>query len=206
VAHELNNPLDGIFRFVRLALRQMDDEPAQARAHLEESERGLLRMSNILTQLLAFSRGHLESGRPVSLSQTIRNVVALYEERARSANIDLRLDLPVDLPACPSAELCEVFSNVVKNALDAVGQEGMLEIRAVCEDGRVRVTISDDGPGVPQELQDKIFEPFVTTKQGSGGCGLGLAACRDSLSRIGGEIRLCPAEKGATFEIVVPVD
>jgi C4-dicarboxylate-specific signal transduction histidine kinase len=205
VAHELNNPLDGILRFLSLAMRLMDEQPQQARSYLEESRRGLMRMGNILTQLLAFSRTYRGSGHPIGLGQIIRESLALYEKRAQATNIQMRVDIAPDLPACPDTELCQVISNVVKNALDAMGQDGVLDVRAVQENGVARITISDTGPGVPEEIRDKIFEPFFTTKKDGTGTGLGLAACVDSLSRIGGEIRLVPSERGATFEITVPI-
>lgn len=206
VAHELNNPLDGIMRFLNLAIRQVHDQPEKAQEHLEESRRGILRMTNVLAQLLAFSRGHVGSGRPVSLSEVIRDALSLYEERAHAANIQICMDIPPDLPPCNGADLCEVFSNVVKNALSAMDHDGVLTVRAMREGEGVRVAVSDTGPGVRGDLREKIFEPFFTTKKDGSGTGLGLAACRDSLNRIGGSIRLCPSDGGATFEIMVPVD
>jgi len=205
VAHELNNPLDGILRYLSLAVRRMEEDPDKAREHLEECRRGLLRMSNILTQLLTFSRGHRDAPRPVSMSQVVRDALALYEQRAREMNTEIELDIPPNLPPCPEMELCEVFGNVIKNALDAMGPDGRLRLAAEADGDTVRVTVADSGPGVPEEIRDKIFEPFFTTKRNGSGTGLGLAACRDSLGRIGGQIRLLPSDEGSVFEIVVPV-
>lgn len=204
VAHELNNPLDGILRFLNLALRRLED-PERARSYLEESRSGLLRMSNILSQLLSFSRSHQAAGRTVGLSQMIRQSLAMYEQRASAMSIDVRLDVPSDLPPPPSNELWDVFGNVIKNALDAMGENGTLTICAQRNGRLVSIAVSDTGPGVPEELRDKIFEPFFTTRKAENGTGLGLATCRESLRRVGGEINLVPSEQGATFEIVVPV-
>jgi len=204
VAHELNNPLDGILRFLNLAMRQLD-KPEQARAYLEDSRIGLLRMSNILKELLVFSRSHREPATVTSLSQVIQQALAPYEHRARECRTQIRLDVPPNLPPCPSNELWEVIGNVVKNALDAMGENGTLTIRAVQDDRRVTIIISDTGPGVPEELREKIFEPFFTTKQDRHGTGLGLALCRDALRRIGGEITLVPSERGAAFQLVCPI-
>jgi len=205
VAHELNNPLDGILRFLNLAIRQLD-QPEKARACLEESRHGLLRMSNILTELLAFSRSQRGAHRPASLSQVIRQSLSQFEHRAHEANIQLAIDVPPDLPICPSNDVWEVFANVIKNSLDAMRENGVLKIVARSHDSEVRVTVSDTGPGVPADMADKIFEPFFTTKKSGLGTGLGLALCRDTLRRIGGDIHLLPSEKGATFEIVIPVE
>jgi len=205
VAHELNNPLDGILRFLNLALRQLD-QPEKARTYLEECRNGLLRMGNILTQLLTFSRSQRAGQRPSSLTHVIRQSLAQFELRAQEANIRLAVDVPPDLPLCPSDDIWEVFANVIKNALDAMKENGVLRIVARAHAGEVRVTISDTGPGVPPEMAEKIFEPFFTTKKAGHGTGLGLTLCRDTLRRIGGDIRLLPSEKGATFEIVIPVE
>ena len=204
VAHELNNPLDGILRFLNLAMRQLD-KPEQARAYLEDSRIGLLRMSNILKELLVFSRSHREPATVASLTQVIHQALAPYEHRARECRTQIRLDVPPTLPPCPSNELWEVIGNVVKNALDAMGENGVLTIRAVEEPGRVTIVISDTGPGVPEEFREKIFEPFFTTKHDRHGTGLGLALCRDALRRIGGEITLIPSERGAAFQLVCPL-
>ncbi len=204
VAHELNNPLDGILRFLYLALRRME-EPDKARAYLEESRNGLLRMSNILSQLLAFSRSNRSPDRASGLAQMVHQSLAMYEQRARAMNIEIRLDVPPDLPQSPSNELWDVFGNVIKNSLDAMGEGGELGIRAALNGSTVIFTFTDSGPGVPEDLRDKVFEAFFTTKRKENGTGLGLAACRESMRRIGGDIRLVPSEKGATFEITVPV-
>jgi len=209
VAHEINNPLDGILRFVGLAMRRLESDPDRARAYLEESRRGLLRMSNIVGQLLAFSRRHHGAHEPVSITQVLQDALAVYDERARAADARVQVDVPPDLPACSSPELYEVFGNIIKNALDAMenaDRERLLTVRASQEDGQVKVTFADTGPGVPPHLADSIFEPFFTTKADGAGTGLGLATCRDALSRMGGSIRLCPSGTGATFEIVVPVE
>lgn len=203
VAHELNNPLDGILRFLNLAVRQIE-KPELARSYLEESRNGLLRMGNILSELLAFSRSQRESAKPVSLTRVVRQSLAQYEHRAHEANITLDLHIPPDLPTSSSSDVWEVFANVIKNALDAMGKDGVLTVRAEYEGDTVKIVVADTGPGVPEELRDRIFDPFFTTKKSARGTGLGLALCRDSLRRIGGEIRLVPCERGATFEITVP--
>jgi len=205
VAHELNNPLDGIHRFLSLALRQLEDNPQKARSCLEEVRQGLLRMGNIVGQLLAFSRRHRTAGRDASLSQVLRDVVVLYEERATANNVAFHTSVAPDLPVCKGVEMFEVFSNVIKNALDAMADGGVVTIESIRQPQAVLFVISDTGPGVPEEIRDKIFEPFFTTKRNGTGTGLGLAGCRDAMSRIGGSIHLCPSERGARFEILVPI-
>jgi len=204
VAHALNNPLDGMHRFLGLALRQMDERPDKARSCLAEVRGGLERMGHIVGQLLAFSRRHHTAGRNAGLSQILWDVVVLYEEQARAAGVNIAVNVPPDLPPWGGAEMIDVFSNLIKNALDAMPDGGCLSVTCSREEGGVRFAFSDTGPGVPEEIRDSIFEPFFTTKRDGSGTGLGLAACRDSMNRIGGSITLCESEHGARFEVFVP--
>jgi two-component system NtrC family sensor kinase len=206
VAHELNNPLDGILRFLNLAIRRLKEDPEKAEHYIGECRQGLLRMSNTLTQLLAFSRSRRNGQRPASISQVLRDCIALYEGRLQASNIDIEFEVPSGLPVSPMAELFEVVSNVVKNAVDAMGQDGRLSLSAAQMDGRVVIRVADTGPGIPEEIRDKVFEPFFSTNTTGTNTGLGLAMCRDTLKRVGGEIRLVPSEQGTTFEISVPVE
>ncbi|NIR01975.1 MAG: hypothetical protein GTN78_17575, partial [Gemmatimonadales bacterium] len=98
VAHELNNPLDGMLRFLNLVERQMESEPAKAREYLEEARQGMLRLSNIVAELLAFSRSHRPGARAVSVSRIIHQSLALYEERARATSTTFQVDVPAELP------------------------------------------------------------------------------------------------------------
>ncbi len=204
VAHALNNPLDGMHRFLGLALRQIDERPDKARSCLAEVRGGLVRMGNIVGQLLAFSRRHHTAGRNASLSQILWDVVVLYEEQARAAGVNIAMNVPPDLPPWGGAEMIDVFSNLIKNALDAMPEGGCLTVTCSREDDGMRFAFSDTGPGVPEEIRESIFEPFFTTKRDGSGTGLGLAACRDSMNRIGGSIALCESEHGARFEVLVP--
>jgi len=205
VAHELNNPLDGILRFLHLAMRRMDEHPERARSYLQESRKGLLRMGSIVTQLLAFSRSHPGQQEPIGLQQLVRDALALYEDRAQELGVDVEVEVEDGMPAYKGVELPETLENLIRNALDAMEQGGRLKVWAVQEDGDYRVLVSDTGPGVPEEIRDKIFEPFFTTKREGNGVGLGLATCKDLLSSRGGSIRLLPSEQGATFEVTVPI-
>lgn len=204
VAHELNNPLDGILRFLNLARRKLDDEPEKTNQYLEECRRGLLRMSDILTELLAFSRRKRDSDKPRSVSQTVRDCIGLFEQRMKSQDVELEFDVPTELPASQLPELQEVLSNVIRNALEAM-DDGTLTVKAEEDEEHVHITVSDTGPGVPEDVKEKIFQPFFTTKDSSTSTGLGLAMSRDALRRRGGDIKLCPSETGATFRISVPV-
>ena len=204
VAHELNNPLDGILRYLSLATRIVEEDASKAAKYMQECRQGLLRMGNTLTQLLAFSRSKNRPSQPVPIDQTIRECVSLYEERMKENRVELKLHVPQELPPSRVPELFEALSNLVKNALDAMGEEGKLKVEAVQEDSKVKILVSDTGPGIPDENREKVFEPFFTTKTEGTSTGLGLALCRDALRRMGGEIELLSSDEGAHFEVTVP--
>ncbi len=206
VAHELNNPLDGILRFLHLTMRCMEEDPDKARSYLQESRKGLLRMGNIVTQLLAFSRSHPGRQEPIGIEQLLRDSLAFYQDRARECGVEVEIEVEDDMPLYKGIELPEVLENLIRNAVDAMEDGGTLRLKASREDGHYCMLVSDNGPGVPEEIREKIFEPFFTTKREGNGVGLGLATCKDLLSSRGGSIRLLPSEEGATFEVTVPID
>lgn len=206
VAHELNNPLDGIIRFQTLAARLLHADTEGAKACLEESRKGLIRLSNILGDLLNLARSPFSDGEsPASISDMIHAAVRQYEGKAEQAQIKVLLDVPSDLPAFPKDGLCGVFGNVIKNGLEAMVDGGELAFAAWKGDGFVRVRISDTGPGIPEDLASKVFAPFFTTKKACGGSGLGLSWCRDFLRAMGGDITLSQSNSGAVFDISVPI-
>ena len=96
-----------------------------------------------------------------------------------------------------------MIGNLLQNALDAA--ESQVRVTTRCEADRVVLQVTDDGPGIPQELRDKIFSPFFSTKQPGKGMGLGLAIARQVVSRAGGTIAAyAAAPTGTTFEVRVP--
>ncbi len=205
VAHELNNPLDGIMRYLNLAIARMRSDADRSEEYLEKSKRGLVRMANIITELLVFSRNQYAQDQLKTLDTVIMDSVAMFEQRANAHGVDIDLDVPAQMPMTPSREIDEVFCNLIKNAIDMMPEGGKLRIKGGVEDGTAVITVSDTGPGVSEELREKIFEPFVTTK-GEGGTGLGLAICRDILARIGGTIQLDLAPSGASFTVTIPLE
>jgi len=206
VAHQINNPLDGILRFIRLAMRTMDhDDPA--RRYLESSEKGLQRIGHIVSTLLEYPRKGQIAPECFYLNEVINEAIHLYEHRAESNHVRIHIDVPAEIPARPAGELIEVFANLFKNSLDAMREKGgELSVSARKGDGMVEVTVADTGPGIPENMREKIFHPFFTTKENGHGFGLGLSICRDILNRHGGEIELARSERGTVFVIRVPVE
>ncbi len=206
VAHELNNPLDGILRFINLsiALKGADDP---TREYLVECKRGLERMVGIVSSLLEFSRSTYPPQNDANLNDVIREAVRTLQHRADQQHVKVTFDLEEDLPGVRCGELVQVFLNLTKNAYDAMkgGGEFIIRSRRV-RDKELQVTVTDTGCGIPPEIVSRVFDPFFTTKGPSEGTGLGLAICYDIIDKHGGKIAVeSQAGKGTTFTVTIPV-
>ncbi len=206
IAHELNNPLDGILRFVNLALR-VKGENDPARRYLEQARKGLLRMVRIIRELLEFSRSTITAFEHTSVNGMVEEAVRTMESHASAKGITIIRDLVEGIPNVRSGDLFQVFCNLIKNAIDAMPKGGTLTIRSTMADGRVHVIFTDTGVGMTPEIMEKIFEPFFTTKDPSEGTGLGLAISKDICEKYGGTIRVeSTPGAGTTFDVDIPVE
>jgi signal transduction histidine kinase len=207
VAHELNNPLDGILRYVNLSLRTIEKgSPEKATDYLLHCRKGLQRMAKIITELLEFSRS-------THLAFETSAVDRLLEDALRSLefplqNIDVRLahEHTDPLPHFKSDALFQVFCNLIKNAADAMGEQGRLTItlRQMTDDWQIEFL--DTGVGFDPNAIDDLFKPFYTTKPQGRGTGLGLAICRDILTKLDGHITAQNApEGGGMFTVHLPI-
>jgi signal transduction histidine kinase len=97
----------------------------------------------------------------------------------------------------------QILTNLVINAI-STGHAGTIEISAVRDESSIRVLVRDQGPGIPADIQERIFEPFFSTRLDQGGTGLGLSLSRRMAADLGGELRLLPSDTGALFELRVP--
>lgn len=206
IAHELNNPLDGILRFVNLALRvKEEDDPA--RRYLEQARKGLLRMIRIIRELLEFSRSTITAFEHTSINGMVEEAVRSMESRASARRVVIEKNLAEELPNVRSGDLFQVFCNLIKNGIDAMPDGGKLTIATEVVGGQIRVTFADTGVGIDLDMMDKIFEPFFTTKDPTEGTGLGLAISKDIVEKYGGTIRVAGEPgKGATFKVDIPIE
>lgn len=203
VAHELNNPLDGVIRFVKLTLDSIS-EGDEARDFQEEALRGLKRMSSIVKDLLTFSRNLALEVEEEGLERQIRDVVSQVLGGAKGKKVEVEFDLAVPEMRVPRG-LFQVFQNLVKNAADAIEEEGRIAIRAGARNGEVYVEVSDDGCGIPGELLDRVFEPFFTTKKVGQGTGLGLSIVSRIVERFGGSMDIeSEVGEGTTVTVYLP--
>jgi two-component system NtrC family sensor kinase len=126
----------------------------------------------------------------------------------KEANIKIETDFDGEIPEIMAStnQMRQVLLNMFKNAKEAMPKGGTLTVRTNKEDNKVLIQIQDTGIGIPEELKDKIFEAFFTTKQKVKGVGLGLSVCYGIIKGHGGEIKVESEEgKGTTFTITLPI-
>lgn len=204
VAHELNNPLDGILRYVNLSLRALDTQPDKAREYLQHCRDGLMRMVKIVGEMLEFSRGaHLPfENKP--LDKVAEAALAAMTGVLDGVEVRLERDFIGVAPAVKSEAMFQVFCNLIKNAADAMGGAGTLTVRLARNTDSWQAVFRDTGGGFDPALAEDIFKPFFTTKPVGRGTGLGLAICRDILEKLNGRITAENIPGGCEFVVVLP--
>jgi signal transduction histidine kinase len=209
VAHEVNNPLTAVTN-IHYILAADATLPENVRAYLSLADNELHRVSHILRQTLAFYREHT-SQQQVRLPMLIDEVVDIFRQRMQSRAITCETAIPRDLIlSTMPGELRQMLCNLIANALDASNNGGRIAVRAIeihraGTAGRVRITVADNGSGIPPENQVRLFEPFFTTKE-SLGTGLGLWVTRQLAERNGGRIRMrSRVSAGTVFSIELPI-
>ncbi len=192
VAHEVNTPLTGISSYAQLLMSEVDESDPH-HAILKKLERQSFRAAQIVNNLLEFARNRRDELSPVQLDSVLDECVQLLTERAEETSVEICWRRPKEpLPVFGhEGELHQVFTNLMVNALDAMSSSGgRLTLTAENGDTRIRVTVSDTGPGIPAERLDRIFQPFFSSKLSKGGSGLGLAITSNIVRRHAGEIRV----------------
>jgi two-component system NtrC family sensor kinase len=204
VAHELANPLTTIVARAAMIARAATLEDAQRHARTIEAQAD--RVTRIVRNLSSFARRRPQTRAAISLNEVVRAVAELHGYHLAAQHIQLVLALVPDLHPVEGDlhELEQVLLNLVMNAQHAMAEahgRGTLTIRTTNGEEVVRLAVEDDGPGIPPERLERIFEPFFSTK-GEQGTGLGLAIVRDLVKHHGGRIRV-ESQVGAGTRMVV---
>jgi len=211
IAYEVNNPLTGVLGYATL-LQKAEDIPPSRREQLRTIERETLRAREILKNLLDFSRRKPPRLVRTDICGLIQDTLALVKGQARASNIEINADCPPGMPfvAIDEDEMKQVFLNLINNAFFAMTAGGTLTVHCRHEEdssGRdiVAVEIIDTGHGIPDDLIDKVFEPFFTTRPDGGGTGLGLSVSYMIVQHHGGRIEVeSVVGKGSCFCVVLP--
>ena len=205
VAHELNNPLDGVLRFTSMAM-QLPSANLKSLEYLGECKKGLERMARIVGSLLNYSRTVGKGLEDLDINELITAAIRNLRPLQLRNNVTVQTSFSDGIPRARFANFPEVFTNVIRNAYEAMPGGGHLSISTELADPGVVITFADTGKGVPQEIRKRIFEPFFTTKNKSESTGLGLAICLDIVSKHGGRIEVEDTRgHGATIKILVPL-
>jgi len=206
VAHEVNTPLAVISNYAQMLSKQTPSSD-QRSALVEKIVKQTFRASEIISNLLNFSRtGPAEFSR-VDLNRTLADTLALAEPHLSSSRVNIETALEEALPPIhgDAGKLQQVFLNLIFNARDAMPQGGRLRLRTARQNSRVQVEVADSGVGIPAENLGKIYDPFFTTKATGRGTGLGLAVTYGIVQEHNGSIHVSSrVGEGTTFVLEFP--
>ena len=204
LGHEIRQPLAAMRVYAENGERLLASDRAEEAAENFGRIAGLAgRIGEITEEQLHFSRRSAEEPRDIRLAEVIDGSLLLLRDQLRQHGITLSLPGPEASTATVRArhvQLEQVLVNLLQNAVQSGGQQIALAITASGE--TVRLSVSDDGPGVPPHLRDTLFQPFVTSKPD--GIGIGLAIARDIMCQLGGDLVLESTPSGACFTMVMP--
>ena len=208
VAHEIGNPITAIACLAQDL--QQETDPATANRMAEQILEQTHRVGNIVHTLVSYAHsgpGNGSQPAPVQLRKTVEDARRVVQLAKRAQQIQFDNKLPVTLWVTgDSQRLLQVFVNLFTNAADACGHSGRIEIRSRKLGNSVQISVSDNGPGIPEDIRDKILEPFFTTKPVGEGTGLGLALVYNIIKEHGGELRLdSSADGGARVILELPL-
>jgi PAS domain S-box-containing protein len=219
IAHDFNNILTSIMNSTELAMEDIP-EGSIAWKDLERSLKAAVRGSGLIKQILTFSRPTQEGFVPTDLREVVSEAVALIRV-SMPRNISVHSDVDDDLPQCLAdpTQVHQIVMNLATNAFQALGAKGgnifisLGRLALDRDDPRFGglgpglfslLRIEDDGPGIPEDIQDKIYDPFFTTKGKGEGTGLGLAVVHGIVRNHGGGIRLASSPGCTRFDILLP--
>jgi two-component system nitrogen regulation sensor histidine kinase GlnL len=218
IAHEVKNPLAGIEVMAGILKRQLT-ESEDAQSILRDIIKEAKMANAIVVEVLDFVRPIRLQVERISLADVVRDAISMAESHVPRGNVQLALDLPEDLAPIQGDphQLRQLFTNLLTNAFEALGGVGSVRLSAQqlspdeeagAADAQsvpmIQVEVTDNGPGVPADIMDRIFSPFFTTKpQGS---GLGLAIVRKIVDAHDGRIDVSArADGGTRFRVTLPV-
>ncbi len=210
VAHELNSPLTGIIIFSRLLYDKTPKDDISTRDDLNIIIEQAQKCSNIVSNLVGYSRHGNAKQVSVNLNHLIEKTLFILANHVSFHNIIIERQFEENIPliVCDPLQLEQVFINILMNAADAMELRGKIYVntRHIADSNIVEASIMDTGPGIDKDLIEKIFNPFFTTKPISKGTGLGLYVSREIINNMKGSISVTNKEGfGAHFKITLPI-
>ena len=214
ITHEVRNPLSSIGLNTELLeeeLGELDEgDTAEARALCTSITAEVDRLTEITEEYLKFARLPKPKLGRENINLVVSNLVEFERETLRKKGVEVELELDDDLPEVliDDAQIRQALLNLVRNAAEALEEHegrGVITVTTAAQSGdSVEVEVADDGPGIPQELADKLFDPFVSTKER--GTGLGLAMTHQIVREHGGLMSVDSAPgAGTRFRLKLPI-
>ncbi|WCN37818.1 ATP-binding protein [Aneurinibacillus uraniidurans] len=204
-AHEIRNPLTSINGFLQMMRESLEKAGMQKeKSYTDIMLMEIKRINDLVSEFLLLSKQKKIQYKLVDIKQVMCEILPIVKNEALLQGIEVRMEQEEYLPhIMGDGELLkQVFLNISKNGIEAMGGKGELTVRIVSNHGNLEITIHDSGQGIPPYLADKIFEPFFTTKEN--GTGLGLPVCQKIIHDMGGSIRVSSKGFGTTFHIILP--
>jgi len=213
VAHEINNPINGIINYAQIILDEPHDD--DNRANLQRIIREGKRIAGIASNLLDFARRHEDSQEPIVLHKVIKSCVDLIHHQLKQDSIILELDVPDSLPQimCNSQQIQQVLLNIMSNARYALNKRYSApspakriiitgELILHNQNSYIRLTITDLGTGIEHDIMDRLFDPFFSTKPSGEGTGLGLSISHGLVLENNGFLRVS-SEMGHSTSLII---
>jgi signal transduction histidine kinase len=199
IAHEVNNPLDGVMRLINLSLEQLDRD-ARMKEYLEEAQKGLHRIASLVGSLLTFSRKSASlTSEFTPLNMVINEAAAMVRNRSASKDVILELELTNRNPIVRTNDFYQIMTNLLSNAFDAVAsRRGRVRVKTEVDTQHLHIVVEDNGCGIPTNVQGRVFEPFWTSKRDGEGTGLGLAIVKTIVDKYEAELTLKSEDNSGT--------
>lgn len=202
IAHELRNPMGVIAGYTKLLQRKIDPSMLEI---VNSISKEISVMDRIISDFLSFARPADLNPQELSLKRLIEDCInSIIWEESSSSGIKVSLDIE-GMPIIYGDEILlkQAFYNIIHNAVEAMPQGGELRIAYRMNPYSIEVLVSDTGHGIPDDIKEKIFLPFYSTKEG--GTGLGLAIAQKIIVSHRGNIIISDSEKGTTFIVQLPL-
>ncbi|CUS80567.1 PAS domain S-box-containing protein [Candidatus Kryptonium thompsonii] len=206
IAHEIGTPLNvisGNAEYIMMEMGENNPYKEELETIISQAER----IANLIKQLLEFARPKKPNYTKINVNHEISHVVELLKHQFEKSNIKLNLKFSENIPDiyADCSQIHQVFLNIIMNAIQAINQNGLIEIETFLRDGYVNIKFKDNGIGILPEHIDKIFEPFFTTKEAGKGTGLGLAVSKRIIDEHNGKVEVeSTPGKGTIFTVKFP--
>lgn len=212
IAHEINTPLAVIQMRTEQLLESLSDDDLDKgmfETALQSVDKTVRRIAKIVQGLRSFARdGRMDTPVVVSLNQVIEDTFSLCREKYYNHGVDISFESGEDFDICCRAnEISQVLLNLFNNAFDAISsnKEKWVRVRSERRDDDICIYVTDSGTGIPREIQDKIMQPFFTTKDIGKGTGLGLSISRGIIEAHNGQLVVDNNFPNTTFCIFLPL-